>query len=387
MYGMDLFSRHWGQLGDFFSNPNHIALRIYTDGVPLFKSSSIALRPVYLVFLNLPPKVRVNSQNIILAELWSGPRKPPMKLLIEPIVKVLDSLSTVGMSVVTATGLQKVRARLVMGIYDLPAKATALCIKQFNGEFGCTVCHHPGKRVSNNAQIYLPKLHSLRQHSEWVLDAETADQTNSASHGIVGMSASMSSLDMVVLIPIDYMHAVLEGVVKMLTNLWFNSTNHREPYYISHHTSQVDNKLVKQCPPLEFSRPPRSIKNHLHYWKASELRSWLLFYSFPILVSILPLYWHHHSLLVTSMHILLQEELSSTEIQIAEKLLWNFYKLMPELYGESSCTMNTHLLSHLCMYIGDHFGIIQHLASKARMEYSGTCFTAKILSHISSCLM
>lgn len=32
-------------------------------------------------------------------------------------------------------------------------------------------------------------------------------------------------------------------------------------------------------------------------------------------------------------------------------MLSDFYKLMPELYGESSCTANAHLLSHLAKYV------------------------------------
>ena len=43
--------------GRFFSTPYHLAGSLSTDGVPLFKSSSISMWPVYLVILNLPAKV------------------------------------------------------------------------------------------------------------------------------------------------------------------------------------------------------------------------------------------------------------------------------------------------------------------------------------------
>ena len=339
--------------GRFFSTPNHLALCINTDGVPLFKSSSFSLWPVYLVILNLPAKVRANANNIVLVGLWAGPCKPPMKQLLEPVMKTIGSLSTIGMSVMTAASLQTIRMKLVMGIFDLPAKASALCMKQFNGQFGCSVCLQPGKRLSNNARIFLPEAsnHSLRKHSQWVLDADEAVRTSSVVRGITGKSSLMSSLDMVASIPIDYMHAVLEGVVKRLIDLWFNSANHREAFYLGRYTSAIDNMLLQQHPPVEFSRPPRSIKQNLHYWKASELRSWLLFYSLPLLLDFLPsLYWHHYSLLVCGLHILLQKELNIAQIEVAEQLLWDFYELLPELYGEASCTMNAHLLSHLSMY-------------------------------------
>ena len=112
----------------------------------------------------------------------------------------------------TAEGFKTVCMKLVMGIFDLPAKASALSIKQFNGKYGCSVCCHPGKRLSNNAHVYLPECtSSLRKHSEWVLDADKAERSSSAVMGITGKSPLMSSVDMVALFPVDYMHAVLEG--------------------------------------------------------------------------------------------------------------------------------------------------------------------------------
>ena len=336
----------------FFSTPNHLALSLSIDGVPLFKSSSTSLWPVSLVILNLPSKIRTNAQNILLAGVWVGPCKPPVNLLIDPVVKTIQSLTTVGLRVATATGIETIRARLVMGIFDLPAKASALCIKQFNGEHGCPVCHHPGKRLSNNARVYLPEAHTLRTHDKWIADAAEAERTSSAVNGILRRSPLASDLDMVVSMPIDYMHAVLEGVVRRLTNQWFNSANHSMPYYLGRQIKSIDHLLQQQHPPSEFSRPPRSIKQHLQFWKASEFRSWLLYYSLPILFKFLPpLYWHHYSLLVCSMHILLQAEVSCEQIDLAEKMLFDFYQLLPELYGESACTINAHLLGHLCMYV------------------------------------
>ena len=60
-----------------------------TDGISLFKSSPADLWPVYLVILNLPPDVRMNAQNVVLAGLWYGSKKPPMNLLLEPIMEKL----------------------------------------------------------------------------------------------------------------------------------------------------------------------------------------------------------------------------------------------------------------------------------------------------------
>ena len=339
--------------GRFFSNKNHLALSLSTDGVPLFKSSKLSLWPVYLVILNLPPNIRMNSKNVILCGIWVGPTKPAMDLLLNPVTKCLQKLSTIGLDIFTPAGTFTVRAKLVIAVFDLPAKAAVLCAKQFNGEYGCSVCLHPGKRLPNNSRVYLPDVtYADRTHSQ-VLDAALqAVQTNSTIQGVYGRSPLSDTIDLVCSIPVDYMHCVLEGVSKWLINSWFNSHNHVEPYYIGRRVREIDNQLLKQRPPTEFSRPPRSIQKHFKYWKASELRHWLLFYSLPLLLDYLPsLYYHHYALFVCAIHMLLSDSITSAQIDAAEQMLSDFCHLMPELYGEKSCTHNCHLLSHLAKYV------------------------------------
>jgi len=44
---------------------------------------------------------------------------------------------------------ETVWAEFVLGIDDLPAKASVLCAKQYNGELGCSVYLYPGKQLEN----------------------------------------------------------------------------------------------------------------------------------------------------------------------------------------------------------------------------------------------
>ncbi len=71
------------------------------------------------------------------------------------------------------------------------------------------------------------------------------------------------SLDLVKSFPIDYMDAVLKGVTRMLMKFWFDSSFHSSPFYIGRQVARIDNLLLQQRPPSEFSHPPRSIKKHL----------------------------------------------------------------------------------------------------------------------------
>ena len=72
----------------------------------------------------------------------------------------------------------------------------------------------------------------------------------------------------------------------------------------------------------------------------------------PILLGHLPsLYWHHYALLVCAIYILLGDNINPSLIDAAEQMLYDFCILIPELYGNSACTHNMHLLTHLPKYV------------------------------------
>ena len=276
-----------------------------------------------------------------------------MQHLLRPTTQQIDHLSTVGLAINLPTEIITIKAKLVLGIFDLPAKAIVLSTKQYNGKFGCSVCLHPGKFLSNR-RVYPPvppRRCKLRTHQSVVSLAAEASTHGRTMKGIKGISPLTSYLNLVDGVPVDYMHAVLEGVLGRLMKLWFDSNNYRKPYYLGKSIKSIDSLLMSQTPPEEFSRSPRSI-THRNYWKATELKQWLLYYSLPILKSKLsPLYWHHYALLVCAMHILLRDQISYSELSAAEMMLQDFCELFKELYEEVNCTHNVHLLTHLTRYV------------------------------------
>ncbi|KAI8493892.1 hypothetical protein Bbelb_282390 [Branchiostoma belcheri] len=140
---------------------------------------------------------------------------------------------------------------------------------------------------------------------------------------------------------IDYMHGTLLGVTKALMMLWFGSANKNAPYYCGHHLCDIDNILLAIRPPMDIHRTPRGIDDHLRHWKASEYRSWLLFYSLPIMHLFLPNdYFQNYLLLVNAIHILLGEVISQDEINKAEDLLQQFVE------GSKLVSLNVHNLCH-----------------------------------------
>ena len=53
--------------GKFLSVPEHAGLVLCSDGVQLFKSSHMSLWPIQLAIANLPPEIRMNLDNLLLA--------------------------------------------------------------------------------------------------------------------------------------------------------------------------------------------------------------------------------------------------------------------------------------------------------------------------------
>ncbi|XP_028408833.1 uncharacterized protein LOC114531425 [Dendronephthya gigantea] len=169
-------------------------------------------------------------------------------------------------------------------------------------------------------------------------------------NGVKGPSwlSQLSHFDLVNSIAIDYMHGVLLGTQKLLLTLWFSSKFSKTQFSISSKVQLVDARLRQISPTSEIKRLPRSIEEHVKYWKASELRSFLLYYGLPVLYGILPdNYFNHYALFVQALYILLKDSISDAELNEAERLIYNFCKSFSLLYAERFYTLNVHQLLHL----------------------------------------
>lgn len=76
----------------------------------------------------------------------------------------------------------------------------------------------------------------------------------------------------------------------------------------------------------DFTRAPQSIQKHKMFWKPSKFRVWLLYYSLPLLLHILPPLYYHSALPVCAFHLLLQENVRTSDIDVAEEMLKRFLR-------------------------------------------------------------
>ena len=298
--------------GEFLSFPEHTALILNADGAPIFKSAGNSIWPIYLCITSFPPEIRMNARNLLLAGVWCGPVKPDMKVILGPVLEAINQLKVDGIPIETATGQRIVKACLLLAVFDLPALAMACNTTQFNGNYGCLYCLDKGHHVSGT-HVYPPsdehRPRTSRQQMEW---AKEAERNGMAVYGVKGTSILSHSIAIPNQCPIDYMHAVLEGVMKkLMQNYWFNSKHHGKRFYLLKDVSEIDKRLQRIKPPHDFRSTPRPLSNTLHFWKASEYQAFLLYYAIPVLKCFLPSdYIYHLALLVCSMHILLGTDIT-----------------------------------------------------------------------------
>lgn len=134
-------------------------------------------------------------------------------------------------------------------------------------------------------------------------------------------------------------------VVKMIMSLWFDKTQKIEVFSIHSKISEVDGRLLSIKPPSFVPRFPRTVMDLAHY-KAADLQNFLIFYSLPCLLGILPDdQFHHFSLLVYSIYTLLQKKISPSDLKQCRYMLpvIEFVLNIPVFYGERYSTSNTHL--------------------------------------------
>ena len=133
-----------------------LTLQLYTDGVPLFKSSTTSIWPIYYVINELPSNVRKNYP--ILGGLWYGKKKPEVNSFFRRTVTELKNLSSKGF--VWYLNGEKICSKvfLLTACADSVARCMLQNFTQFNGAFGCSWCHISGKRIPSGIMCLITYL-------------------------------------------------------------------------------------------------------------------------------------------------------------------------------------------------------------------------------------
>lgn len=329
-----------------------ISVQCNLDGVSTFKSSKMSMCPIQIAVNELPYRDR--KDNIILTGLWCGKEKPVMDIYLRPFIDELKDLHENGINCLPANFDEPVNIKVhtFLSSVDSVARCILQNINQFNGQYGCSLCLHPGEHVkvgNGYARVYCGDKRRARTEHQHKIHATMALAEGRPVYGVKGPSLFMlvPIFNIITSFPPDYMHSVLLGVVKMFFIAWFDSKNSECPWYIGSKKRDFNHRLLNILPPCEITRVPRSLDD-LKLYKASEWKNLLLYYSLPCLHKLVAeRYYKHWSLLVYSMHNLLSSKISEYDLNEAERALQKFVFDTERLYGPEYMKFNVHLLLHI----------------------------------------
>ncbi|XP_051171576.1 uncharacterized protein LOC127288266 [Leptopilina boulardi] len=325
-----------------------ITLNFNTDGAPLCNSAKKSFWPLQVTVQELPPKLRFKYP--ILAGLSINKKEPTWKFMnsyMQLFVNQMELLAEKGIQITDENGMSlTLKVLPLYSSVDSVARPILQNRLQYNAYYGCSWCYEKG--VYDSRAIRYPvkendaKLRTVKSHKKDCKDVEKFKKPT--IRGIKGTSVLLSLLtfDIVWGFPVDYLHAVLLGVVKYIFNIWIEAN-----IITTGNLRKLNEKLLQMTPPQEIHRQPRPI-NEKAKWKASEWRSFLLFYSVICLKDLIPAeVLNHYALLVESIFILLKDSISEEELRICEEKLLIFVAKLQEMFGNSVMTFNIHSLLHL----------------------------------------
>lgn len=307
-----------------------LTLSIGIDGIPLSRSSKHEFWPIL-------GKVDQINLSVFVIGLFYGNCKPQNLDFLDTFIDDMVAIEKNGLLINNIL----FDIRVSCFIADTPARNLLKNVKSFNGYYGCDKCNQSGTWIGR--VVYLETDISKRT------DEDFNNQTDAKHH--TG-TCSLTKLDvgLVTQMPLDYMHLVCLGVVRKLLRLWTKGSN------CPHKLSQnIINRIsanflsFKAYLPKHFQRRPRVLAE-IDNFKATEFRTIMLYTFYPAFLTIIPLrYFKHFLLLHCAMFILLSKKADDKEWNhFAHSLLVRFIEQGKQIYGLEFCVFNVHGLLHLC---------------------------------------
>lgn len=333
-----------------FSDYDVLTFTVNIDGGQLTKKGTNSLWPVQLYQNYIHPSLRFLPENIIVAALFYGDKKPDPFDLMYPLLREMRHLFDKKIQLIHDSVQYDFLPMILFASCDLPARALLQNFKCPTGADACAICIHPGKR-NKEERIRIRYLKEsiaseIRTHNDTVKHA----YLDANCHGVKGTSCLMAlpDFDIINSFATDYMHAVFLGVVKRLLSIFLGNlkVNKQFKHLTRQQQIELNRRLTSLQPYSRISHRPRSLDDKAVF-RAIEYKYLLLYYLRYALSGLLEKkYIDHLELLSAATYMLSKQKVQQNDIVMAEEMLDKFCDQFEKFYGANIVTMNVHLLRH-----------------------------------------
>lgn len=312
-------------------NVIHFSLKVNIDSMPLYRNSPLTLTPILISFRN------INLNQIFPVGFFLGIVKPDIELFLSDFIQEIVQLCNGKLIDSTFYYLTD-----IVFVCDAPARAFLQSINYHGHRDGCGYCRATGIYIEDR-QTYSHKVGELRTDEQY-------------RHGQESNQKSLSPLLQIPLLklrtsfPPEYQHLVCLGVCRRLFSFYFTKVKGFSlPCRLSKNQLSEIGKTVANIEkfiPGEFQRHLRK-PSEFHFYKATQLRSLLLYFGpFLLRKHLKKEYYEHFLLLHTSIYIFCSN-CNSHMHETAVNSLKTFVKKTKELFSRKCMSYNFHVLLHL----------------------------------------
>ena len=313
-------------------------IKISIDGIPIYSSKGSSLWPI---------SVTINKSSPAAVALWYGKSKPSStEDYLRDLINECKVLLREGLNIQDRV----IEIIIFCFVCDAPARAYLKGIVNPSGYHSCERCTIHGEWLSNRIVFNKREKTSLRTDEEML---ELKYSRGAHPHQHYPSPLAELNIGLVSCFVLDFMHLVCLGVVRRLLRFLTGAVSGTRCGKLSSSMiNEVNNGpsgLLSIRLPSEFNRQPRSLDD-LAYWKATELRSFVLYSGMVVLRKVLKRDQYKHFLsLSISMRLLCEscEPVRNSSIEHARSLLEYFVWNAHLHYGPLFNVYTVHGLIHV----------------------------------------
>jgi hypothetical protein len=240
---------------------------------------------------------------------------------------------------------------VLFGVFDKPARAEMLFMKQSTGYYGCLKCEEMGQSIifANGHHVVFPysiKYTLLYKQKRTLILYEEA--LKNKDKGVLGESV-LNKLEYycpVLNTLIDVMHSIFLGGIKLFFKYWFEYSQ-LNSFSFKLNLSELNARIKLIRPPQFITQAPRNLQD-FNNWRAHEFMNFILFFAIPVFYKIIPeIYFENLLLLVIVLENVFSKSVLKSDLFLLKKMIHEFLFELDDLYDEHIYSSGIHELSHL----------------------------------------